>query len=92
MDNGLKTINPQLLSVSNRDDQLMEVFTDEVNPGLTKKEYFSSLFIQGILSSQTQMRANGIQNDHFSGQVENIFSEAIVFADELLKQLEKTQK
>ncbi|KUJ54000.1 hypothetical protein [Chryseobacterium aquaticum] len=56
--------------------------------GLTKREYFAGLFIQGILSSQTEMRSNGLANDHFGGAVENIVSEALQITDELLKQLE----
>lgn len=59
--------------------------------GLTKREYFAGIFIQGILSAQTEMRSNGITNDQYGGAVENLVSEALSITDELLKQLENNK-
>jgi len=87
--NGDKSINPQIQSNTNKDHLLSEIWHDEKNQGLTKREYFSGLFIQGILSSQTELRANGNDNHTFGGSVENIVTEALIITDELLKQLEK---
>ena len=50
--------------------------------GLTKREYFAGLAMQGLLSSFTHNAANG-----FYG-TEVVVSTAIEYADELLKQLE----
>ena len=59
--------------------------------GLTKREYFAELFLQGILSAQTELRANGNYNHTYNGSIERIVSESLSIADELLKQLETTQ-
>lgn len=47
--------------------------------GLTKREYFAGLAMQGLL-------ANGIPGRH--NLAENLIPEAIYMADELLKELE----
>ena len=51
--------------------------------GLTKREYFAGLALQGLMSSFTENAANG-----FYGTKE-VVSTAIEYADELLKQLEE---
>ncbi len=53
------------------------------NLGLTKREYFAGLAMQGLMSSFTENAENG-----FYGTKE-VVSTAIEYADELLKQLEK---
>lgn len=50
--------------------------------GLTKREYFAGLALQGLLANRWSME-NG------SYQSEDIVKQAISNADELLKQLEK---
>jgi hypothetical protein len=55
----------------------------KLESGLTKREYFAGLFIQGILSAQTEMRSNGHDN---TGQFQTIVSEALEITDELLRQ------
>ena len=50
--------------------------------GLTKREYFAGLAMQGLC-------ANSILVSHHA--FENLTKEAIMYADELLKQLETTQ-
>lgn len=57
--------------------------------GLTKREYFAGLAMQGILSQYTEMAANGASTEHFGGMQMNIAIEAVNLADELLKQLDK---
>lgn len=87
MKNANKPINPSINSVENGEGNLCAVFTESGKEGLTKREYFAGLFIQGILAAQSEMRCNGYQNNHFGGQVENIVREALDITDELLKQL-----
>ena len=57
--------------------------------GLTKREYFAGLAMQGILSSQTEMRSNGFSLT--KEEIKYICEESVLLADELLKQLETTQ-
>ncbi|KUY28053.1 hypothetical protein [Elizabethkingia ursingii] len=58
-------------------------------PGLSKREYFAGMFLQGILSAQTEKRAHGSGNS--SSEIKSHCEEAIDFADELLNQLEKVK-
>ena len=51
--------------------------------GLTKREYFAGLALQGLMSSFTENAENG-----FYG-TKAVVSTAIEYADELLKQLEE---
>lgn len=91
MENADRPINPAISEKIN-DTEFFEYnlpHGQRQHSGLTKREYFAGLFIQGILAAQTEMRANGTQNDYFGGQVENIVSEALTITDELLKALEK---
>ena len=57
--------------------------------GLTKREYFAGLAMQGILSSQTEMRSNGFSLT--KEEIKYICEESVLLADGLLKQLETTQ-
>lgn len=52
--------------------------------GLSKREYFAGLAMQGLLSSFTEKGASGM----WGTESEETASAAIRFADELLKQLE----
>ena len=62
---------------------------NETSLGLTKREYFAGLAMQGILSSQTEMRSNGFSLT--KEEIKYICEESVLLADELLKQLETTQ-
>ena len=88
MNNANQPIHPSSIKES-YDLMGHEMFRTVNNKDLTKREYFAGLFIQGILSAQTEMRANRNRNDYFGGEVESLVTEALNFTDELLKQLEK---
>jgi hypothetical protein len=62
---------------------------NETSLGLTKREYFAGLAMQGILSSQTEMRSNGFSLT--KEEIKYICEESVLLADELLKQLETTK-
>ena len=62
---------------------------NETSLGLTKREYFAGLAMQGILSSQTEMRSNGFSLT--KEEIKYICEESVLLADGLLKQLETTQ-
>lgn len=55
-----------------------------VDAGLTKREYFAAMAMQGLLSNAYWASTNSLGIDH-----ENCANHAIKLADELLKQLEK---
>lgn len=57
--------------------------------GLTKREYFAGLAMQGLLSQHTELAANGGSTEHFVGMQEDIAKEAVHLADALLLELEK---
>lgn len=57
--------------------------------GLTKREYFAGLAMQGILSSQTEMRSNGFSLT--KEEIKYICEESVLLADGILAQLETTQ-
>ena len=85
MENAEKPINP----LKGADDIFLnerdETYIKSVKPliGLTKREYFAGLAMQGLMSSFTENAENG-----FYGTKE-VVSTAIEYADELLKRLEK---
>lgn len=58
--------------------------------GMTLRDYFAAKAIQGILSAQTEMRANGMQNNHSANQIESLCEESYQIADAMLKQREYT--
>lgn len=95
MENGKQPINPTTYTrVGDGDNDFDPLVDGHITGyekkfgGLTKREYFAGLCIQGILSAQTEMRSNGQQNNYFGAAVESIVSEALEITDELLKQLE----
>lgn len=63
--------------------------TDNWENGMTLRDYFAAKAISGILSSQTEMRANGMDNASFGMQIETIVEESFLIADAMLKQREK---
>ncbi len=54
------------------------------NPGLTKREYYAGLAMQGLISSFTEKASYG----GWGTEMEATIKCAIDYADELLKQLE----
>jgi hypothetical protein len=77
MKNSEKSIHPQVISNINSKTPLSEVWNYEVNHGLSKREYFAGLALQGLLSSNN------------SQTPEYLAVRALKAADELLQQLEK---
>lgn len=78
MENGKKPINPIVASNG--------FVTNEINynnrglNGLTKREYFAGIAMQGWIACQSES---------FRGDESSVAEKAIKYADELLKQLEK---
>lgn len=82
MENRNKSVSPEIFSNTNNENLLSEVFTNPENSGLTKREYFAALAMQGLIAGRWACPDN-VPND-----VNTIVKEAIIHADELLKQLE----
>ena len=61
----------------------------EDNKGLTKREYFAGLAMQGIMASLTEMRVSGNSTLHFHDADKDIAREAVSIADAVLKELDK---
>lgn len=78
MENGKEPINPHLVYTHSGEVQ-------EYSMGLTKREYFAGLAMQGILASNTEGLARGMID------VTGLIQSAVRSADELLKELEKTK-
>ena len=55
--------------------------------GLTKREYFAGLAMQGLISSFTEKASNG----SWGSEIKETIIVAIEYADELLAQLETTK-
>ena len=81
MEENKKLNNPQAFPIPQYAD-------GEGRQGMTLRDYFAAVSIQGILSSQTEMRSNGAQNNQFSNQIELLVKEVYEIADEMLKQRE----
>jgi hypothetical protein len=82
MNNADKPINPIVNKEGFLTSENSEKITKDKYSGLTKREYFAGLAMQGLC-------ANSIPGSHHA--FENLTKEAIMYADELLKQLETTQ-
>ena len=61
------------------------IVNEAVQPGLTKREYFAGLAMQGIMSSRTGMRVDYVELK------EVIAREAVSISDALLKELDKSK-
>jgi hypothetical protein len=83
MENSEQPINPT--PYVNRDGSIQH----DVYQGLTKREYFAGLAMQGILAQFTELAASGSSTEHHGGMQEDIARESVNLADALLKQLEK---
>lgn len=57
--------------------------------GLTKREYFAGLAMQGIMASLTEMQARVGSTLHYAGLDETLAREAVSISDALLKELDK---
>ncbi|WP_374464166.1 hypothetical protein [Chryseobacterium sp.] len=77
MENSNKPIYPQIGSTVNNENQLSEVYTDENLRGITKREYFAGLAMQGLMANNN------------SCSITHIVEMSIKTADELLKQLDR---
>lgn len=86
MENPNKSVYPQIGSVSNNENQLTEVFSDENNSGLSKREYAAIAAMQGILSNPSL-----IDYGHNNNVMIWISEHSVQQADKLLKQLEITK-
>lgn len=76
--------------MKNQDKPINAVFTQHGTmreSGLTKLEYTAIQAMNGILSAQTEIRANG--NSLSEHEVKWISEESIILAKQLLNQLEK---
>jgi hypothetical protein len=63
-----------------------------VKEGLTKREYFAGLAMQGLLTSQPPYkdgRYYGVGVEETKKNIRNFVEHSLLIADELLKQLEK---
>ena len=81
MKNADKPINPITRSCQQEEDDFVNKWTPLI--GLTKREYFAGLAMQGLLA----LPDKGTYNS-FDEAIERICEVSIKFADELLKQLE----
>ena len=88
MENANKPINGKIQSTTNNQNQLFEVFTDEYNVGLTKREYFAGLAMQGLAENSAWARSMRTPDD-WDEHIYRIASGAVEIADKLLKELEK---
>jgi hypothetical protein len=61
-----------------------------IGGGLTKREYFAAMAMQGILANPTETRENKslLQAKLIDSSLETVCKQSIRYADELLKQLE----
>ena len=64
-------------------------FPHDLPMGLTKREYFTGLAMQGIMASLTEMQARGGSTLHYAGLDEILAREAVSIADAVLKELDK---
>ena len=65
------------------------VYASEVpREGLTKREYFAGLAMQGIMSNATAIGVLNNTNESIPLIMESLAKKSIELADELLKQLE----
>lgn len=88
MENANKPINPSVSSIENGEGNLCAVFTESGKEGLTKREYFAGLAIQGIMSNPDWAKAYGGPDEWYS-YIHRATTGAVEIADELLKQLDK---
>lgn len=74
-----KPINPQIISNTNWDNVLSEVWTDEENQGLNIREHFAGLAMQAIRSNP----------NNSTNTPDYIAQQAVKIADALIIELKK---
>jgi len=79
MKNADKPINPVLTQSPS--------LQNETSLGLTKREYFAGLAMQGIMANDKW--AENLAPDEWYSYIRRVTSGAVEIADELLRQLEK---
>ena len=84
MKNRDKSVYPQITSKSNYQDVLSDVSVTTDDKGLTKKEHFMGMALQGLLSG----RKDGLDRIN-SEMIESYVKIADQLSDEILKRLEK---
>jgi|GEM_PF-1300433 len=83
MNNADKPINGIIRSETDGENRFIGVYTDYQDAGLTKREYFAGLAMQGFLANRWSK-----ESVDFQGNPIAIAEFSINCADELLKQLE----
>ena len=83
-----KSSNPPAFPLQYKEYNSIDLLVNRQEFGMTLKDYLVAISIQGILSAQTAMRSNGMQNNHSHNQIESLCEEAYQIADEILKQRE----
>ena len=84
MKNRDKSVYPQITSKSNYQDVLSDVSVTTDDKGLTKKEHFMGMALQGLLSG----RKDGLDRIN-SEMIESYVKVADQLSDAILKKLEK---
>ena len=87
MENGKQPIYPD--PMRGAEQSFTNQSPHELPTGLTKREYFAGLAMQGIMASLTEMRVNGSSTLHYAGMDEHLAREAVSIADAVLKELDK---
>lgn len=90
MKNADKPINPEYYSNWNSNCQLQELVINNESKGLSKREYFAGLAMQGFCANPDWVK--NLNQDEWYSYVHRLTSGALEIADSLLKQLETTQK
>ena len=86
MKNGNESAYPSEKYVYNAHPMLGDVKVNIKTTGLTKREYFAGLAMQGLYSNHEW--AKNLTEDDWDEYKERLVSSSIEIADELLKQLE----
>ena len=68
-------------------EQKVPYVEGDVYSGLTKREYFAGLAMQGIMARKTEMDANGATTMNFAELDKDIARESVSIADALLNEL-----
>jgi hypothetical protein len=83
--------------IENSDQPIMTTINEyggTVKKGLTKREYYAGLAMQGLLTSQPPYkdgRYYGVGVEETKKNIRNFVEHSLLIADELLKQLEITK-
>lgn len=89
MENKNRAAFPSEFEVSRETDDGTLVYSTEVVFGLTKREYFAAMAMQGILANHWCQ--NDFNNNIKALSPEEVSNQSILYADALLNQLDKQQ-